>query len=364
MSLKNYIGIALDQSGSMAHLSKAAVKDYNQQIEGIKNAAQEANADTIVSVVDFGVSPTPAERIKLPTFQAGGAIVRRRIVNSSVGALRPMADGEYNATGSSTPLLDAIGELIEVFEKAPDVDDPSVSFLVEAITDGEENSSYKWNKSSLPAKIRKLQTTDRWTFILRVPRGQASRAAQLTGIPLGNILEWEVSEQGYERATVSTQSGFKSYYGGMTRGVRATSGFYSDLSGVTSKQVASALENISHKIQVWDVTSGYGDIKSFVESKNGGFYLLGAAFYELTKKEKAIQDYKQIIIVDRKTGAAYAGLNARRLLGLPDHGSIEVRPGDHGQFRIFVQSTSTNRKLMVGTQVVYFPEAVMGQRRS
>jgi len=44
------------------------------------------------------------------------------------------------------------------------------------------------------------------------------------------------------------------------------------------------------------------------------------------------------------------------LLGLPEVGSVAVNPGDHGNFNIFVQSTSVNRKLVAGTKALYWAQ--------
>jgi len=35
-------------------------------------------------------------------------------------------------------------------------------------------------------------------------------------------------------------------------------------------------------------------------------------------------------------------------------GTIKLAPGDHGNFEIFIQSTSNNRKLLAGTKCVYW----------
>jgi hypothetical protein len=67
-----------------------------------------------------------------------------------------------------------------------------------------------------------------------------------------------------------------------------------------------------------------------------------------------VHDYKQIIIRDKKTGAVYSGAEARNLLGLPHNGNVKIIPGNHGAYDVFVQSTSVNRKLPVGTQVIYW----------
>ncbi len=124
--MKNYIGISRDHSRSMNSLAGAAAKDYNSNIESIKLNSEKENQDTIISVVECGVG-------------VAGKVVRS-VVNSTVSKLKPLRESEYHTNGSSTPLYDSVGELIEILEKVPDANDPSVSFLVMVITDGEENS--------------------------------------------------------------------------------------------------------------------------------------------------------------------------------------------------------------------------------
>jgi hypothetical protein len=57
------------------------------------------------------------------------------------------------------------------------------------------------------------------------------------------------------------------------------------------------------------------------------------------------------LIRDKTTGSVYAGRDARDLLKLPVVGSCKLIPGDHGNFEVFIQSTSINRKLPKGTMV-------------
>ena len=93
-------------------------------------------------------------------------------------------------------------------------------------------------------------------------------------------------------------------------------------------------------------------IRDFCESKIGS-YQTGAAYYELTKPED-IQFHKAVVVENIHSGKRYSGPAARNLLGLPPTGTIRVRPGDHGSFKIFVQSTSVNRKLVGGTTLLYY----------
>ena len=80
-------------------------------------------------------------------------------------------------------------------------------------------------------------------------------------------------------------------------------------------------------------------------------YQIGNAYYLLMKPEK-VQHHKQIILREKGKEAVYAGLDARHILGLPSV-DVKVKPGDHANWDIFIQSTSVNRKLIQGTKLVY-----------
>lgn len=337
--MKNYIGIVRDHSGSMAGLKGAATRDYNDMVTVVREAAITHYLDTIVSVIECGV---------------GNGEVRRAAVNSSVTFLRPLEEKDYKTEGQ-TPLWDSVGELIEIFQQVPDKDDPQVAFLLNVITDGGENYSRKYSAGSLSTLIKKLQATDRWTFSFRVPVGQAHTLYSL-GIPQGNIMQWDQTTRGMEKATQATRQAFQQYYTARASGQSATGTFYADLSQVSTKQVKQTMTDISRDVVIWPVSDKDDKewIQHFVERRlRGESYLKGAGFYQLSKSE-TIQDHKRVMIRDKKTGAVYEGYAARQMLGLPDTGSVRLRPGDHGAFDLFIQSTSYNRHLVAGTSVVYW----------
>lgn len=335
---KTYIGISRDHSVSMRTIARAAARDYNQTVEGIRESSLTAGQDTILSVVRCGSGPR--------------AEVVREIVNSSVAAVKPINESAYNADGPSTPLFDSVGDLIEQLERVPDA--ATASFLVMAITDGDENSSRRWPAARLMQKINELQKTDRWTFVFRVPRGAARDLSRGFGIPAGNILEWDQTDRGVEAATQATKAAFTQYYDGLKSGVRSTTKFYANLGEVDIKTVKAALVDVSSQVDLW-LTSQKETIKDFCEKKSKKGFIKGAAFYQLTKRESDVQDYKQIVIRDKVSGAVYGGPAARDLLQLPKFGTIAVNPGDHGQYDIYIQSTSVNRVLPPGTQLLYWP---------
>lgn len=338
--MKTYIGISRDHSVSMRPIARAAARDYNDTIAGIREQALAAGDDTIVSVVKCG-SGRYAE-------------VVRESVNSSISVLQPINENAYITDGGSTPLFDSVGDLISQLERAPDAADPNVSFLIMAITDGEENSSRSWSASRLMQKVQELQRTDKWTFVFRVPRGHAQKLSRQFGIPAGNILEWDQTERGMAVSTQATREAFTTYFAEKKLGKMSSTKFYTNLSDVSIKDVKKALVDISPHINLWTVTTK-DSIRPFCEAKSGKPFIKGAAFYQLTKTEDEVQDYKQVVIRDKVSGAIYGGPAARDMLGLPKFGTIRVHPGDHGQFDIFLQSTSVNRALPAGTQLLYWP---------
>lgn len=336
--MKNYIGISRDHSGSMASIARPAMKDYNENITVIREEASRNDIDTIVSVVKCG--------------SGRSAIVEREVVNSNVTRLAPLT--HYEAQAPGTPLWDSVGELIEIMKTVPDAADPEVTFLIMVITDGEENRSRCWNARSIAEEIRRLQASDRWSFVFRVPRG-GTRTLTSMGIPEGNILEWDQTQRGVEQASVATRAAMTQFYSDRKAGIKSTGRFYANLVQVPASEIKASLVDISREVQLWEVdVRDPSELRSFVEKRTYPKPMLrGAAFYQLTKTED-VQDHKKIAVRDKTTGQVFSGAAARNLLGLPLHGEIRLSPGNNGNFDVFVQSTSVNRRLIPGTRVLYW----------
>jgi hypothetical protein len=81
-------------------------------------------------------------------------------------------------------------------------------------------------------------------------------------------------------------------------------------------------------------------------------FKMGRGFYEFMKPEM-IQEKKEVVLVDKITGDMFSGDMARRMIGLPYGQRARIRPTDIPGYRIFVQSTSWNRKLIHGTRFLY-----------
>ena len=125
--------------------------------------------------------------------------------------------------------------------------------------------------------------------------------------------------------------------------------FEADLSKVNVNDLASRLTDVTNRVKASKVEKEVS-IKDFIESK-GEAYRKGDAFYPLTKKETVDQD-KKILVQDKKTGRYYTGKAVRKILGLPEQ-SAKLAPGNMAWLNVYLQSTSDNRKLVRGTELVY-----------
>lgn len=332
---KNYIGMVDDHSSSMYQHTKAAIADKNNTIESIRNASSREVMDTIVYSNDFANN------------------VQATIINSNPHVLKPITTWP---TGGMTAFYDAIGHMIASLQKVPDYGNQNVSFLVIATTDGEENSSYQWPKEKLALTILQLQQTGRWTFVLRVPKGAKNHAAiSILGIPEGNIQEWDTnSAQGMVASTQATTQGMDTYFATRAAGKAGTSSFFSDVSNVNLAAL-DALDPKKYSLYaVGDLpTDSDGmQIRDFILARRMKF-LKGASFFQFVKSEAKVGYEKQVLIRDRATGKVFCGPQARKMIGLPDNQNARIHPGQHDKYDIFIQSSSINRKLPMGSGVIY-----------
>lgn len=87
--------------------------------------------------------------------------------------------------------------------------------------------------------------------------------------------------------------------------------------------------------------------------ENGLEFKAGRGFYEFNKPE-VISKKKEIVLQKKDTGEFFEGAAARRMLGLVDYDEKARIPlTKFKDYRVFVQSTSYNRKLEGGTLFLY-----------
>jgi hypothetical protein len=155
----------------------------------------------------------------------------------------------------------------------------------------------------------------------------------------------------------------------------STKSFFANVAHLNKRVLSNKLTNQSDDFAIWSVGDGEGRARG---AKSGGMEIAdfvnlrlsrprnrvgvrgrdyerteGRAFYELTKSE-TVQHYKQIAVMTAD-GNVYTGSQARNLIGLPDDNfsRVQVRPGQLGDNRLFIASTSSNRILVAGTSLLY-----------
>lgn len=320
----NHIALVVDSSGSMYGLADTVVKVFDKEIDYLKRRSVELDQETRISVYTFNRD------------------IACLVFDMDVMRMKSLRN-HYFASGQ-TALIDASIKAINDMEKLPQLYGDN-AFLVYVLTDGEENAS-RHSSSRLTSILDKLP--DNWTIACMVPSTRGVHEAKKFGFPTSNIQIWNTSNDGMVEVGASFRSAMDNYMDNRSKGIRGTKNFFSlDTSGIKVKDASANLTKLSAnkytRYQVKAGTAGFVVIKDSVEDATGKSYVKGSTFYELTKTEM-IQSYKEICIQDRKSTAVYSGANARTLLGLPNS-DVKVSPDKHSGWRIFVQSTSVNRKL-------------------
>jgi hypothetical protein len=97
-------------------------------------------------------------------------------------------------------------------------------------------------------------------------------------------------------------------------------------------------------------------IKEYI-LEQGISFKAGRGFYELTKTEKVGLN-KEILLYEKETGKIFNGDQVRTMLKLRPQANIKgdletLKPVLLDKYKVFVQSTSYNRKLMANTSLLY-----------
>jgi hypothetical protein len=250
-----------------------------------------------------------------------------------------------------TALRDAIANGIGSTEVLKASDGGPVTKLVMILTDGEENLSRTMSTAMLADLVSRAQATDMYTIAMLVPKNSENAAQRLTGVPIGNIRGWDVeSATGAADAGQATSSAVAGYYDSRSKGVTRSTRFFVDASKITETDVLKTAKPLT-SVKVWRIEKEMV-IKDAVESR-GYEFREGCGYYELSKGER-LRAGRAILLQSRSNMRAplYAGEGLRQLLGIPD-GEHLIGEGMLGDWRVYVQSTSFNRKLVRGTLFVY-----------
>ena len=343
--LQTHVAFCIDESGSVKGIVKPLVEAYNQTVTDIRSAVLDEGQEASMTALAFG-----------------DRVLKHRIlyVGQQVQTVTPLDYKSLNPTGM-TPLFDSVWRAIKKLEELDDGKE-GTSFVVSVVTDGQENNSVDPGVTSTVKEMQKKIKTDRWTFTFLVPNRSEDHFSRQFNIPRGNVQGWdEKTARGTKEAFVVSSVAFKGYFKERSRGIRSSKSFYSSTADLTVREARSALSEITGQVefivphmdcQIRDAIIGHG--KEWIK---------GAAFYALIKTEKKVQPYKMVALRVKTSGKVYSGQVAREMLGIGQAtDTVRLVPGDHGKFDVFIQSTSVNRKIPAGTEVLYWKK-VGSQRK-
>lgn len=340
--LQTHIAFCIDESGSISGIVKPLVAAYNKNVDGIRDSVLAEGQEATMTALAFG-----HRTLKHRTLY----------VAQQVQTVEELKDGDIKPSGM-TPLFDSVWRAIGKLEELDDGKDET-TFIISVITDGQENSSQSPGVHRTLAAIQEKIDTDRWTFAFLVPNGSAGYFSRKYHIPLGNIQEWdERTAVGTEEAFITNTRAFSGYFVSKSAGeLKAKQGsFYSDLADLTVRKARKDLSEITKQVQFITAPTDGDQIRNVLIG-HGLTWIKGAAFYQLVKTEKKVQEYKLVALRVKTSGKVYCGQDARDMLGIGNAtGTVRLVPGDHAKFDVFVQSTSVNRKIPVGTDVMYWPK--------
>lgn len=221
-----------------------------------------------------------------------------------------------------------------------------VPALVYLITDGEPNGPQQ-NPVAAAAKVKEALATDRVTFVCVGP-ARATSFFTSCAIPSDCIRSWDgVNTEDLNRVTTQVSSGLTDYATARSAGQTQVKKFFVDARKLNDQ--LGSLVDISQLCKVLPVTRE-AVLQPFVE-EYGLKFIIGANYYELTKAE-TLRPNRAILVRQKGTKRILSGPNVRQVLGLPNDRDIKVEPGDMGNLDLFLESTSHNRMLVRGTDVV------------
>lgn len=327
----NHIAFVLDASGSMRGLEKDLIRVADEQIRNLATQSKALDQETRVTTYTFD------------------HVVKCAHYDKDV--LRLPSIASFYHPGGQTALIDATVQAIEDLEKTAQLYGDH-AFLVFVLTDGAENASQR-RPDVLRAKLSTLP--EHWTVATLVPNAMGKHYAQGFGFAPGNIAVWDAtSRQGLEDSMTQVAAATTSYMTARTSGTRGTQNLFGGAAQVNKATVAALnikpLDRSRYFLHPIPGIPDKTEVRDYVVNQLGKPFRVGTVFYQLTKPEK-IQANKILAILEKSTDRLYVGDQVRQMLQLPDM-EKRVTPDFNPQFKIFVQSNSTNRHLVKHTTLL------------
>lgn len=187
---KSHVVFILDDSYSMAAHADSTISGFNEFLDGQVNDSERDSIPTKASLYKFN-----------------GQNVTSVFKKEKIGKVRPLNRETYSPRGG-TNLLDAIGyvmnEVNEDLYESRKRDRESVIICI--LTDGEENSSRKFNNEKIKGMVEAAEGKD-WTFMFLGANIDAFDVGGQWGMRTENTIQYDMQNIG---STIATASAYTS----------------------------------------------------------------------------------------------------------------------------------------------------------
>lgn len=178
-----YVNVVIDESGSMAHRRASVISGVNEYVNDLKDKNDDINY--VLNVIKFNTfSSFAVENLPISKFETFS---------------------NYSPNGG-TALYDAVGDAIVGTDK---LNATNAIFII--MTDGEENSSKRFDSSKVKSMIEDRQSKG-WAFTYLGADSNTWSAAGSIGINMQNAVMWDTKNVGgtFRAASAMTSSFYTS----------------------------------------------------------------------------------------------------------------------------------------------------------
>ena len=200
----------IDKSGSMKPFRGRTIEGINSDITTLK---KEVDADTIILNTRLQFSALGSSWGRSTAGDLEKSFVFTHI-GKPVQDLIDVTENDYDPDGG-TPLLDAIGygiEKLKEFHK-DELGSDDLKIIVTIFTDGEENSSVKWNNDDIKKMIDHFQSDGKWTFTF-IGCGSFEAVSKISadyGIKSANTMAYAYTDVGMMSANSSRTTAYSNF---------------------------------------------------------------------------------------------------------------------------------------------------------
>lgn len=170
------INVIIDASGSMEALTKDTLGGFNTFLKEQKALPGEA-------------------RLTLCTFDTVPKVIHEF---ANIKTVKPLTAKQYSPSGM-TALLDALGQIIENTGKtlyAMSEDEKPQNVIVVVITDGQENSSKKFDRAKIAEMVKHQQDVYNWQFLFFGANIDAFTEGKSLGLSPASIQQYNANSSG------------------------------------------------------------------------------------------------------------------------------------------------------------------------